>query len=128
RRDGAPRATPPCQRARGAGGLPAPRLAAAPDAPPRPAPADTAELLAGRHRGATLPLRAVLIALADTDLTQDEVRRALGVLRREGRAVYRSLTHPDAVVIFPEEAVVPAPRRKRRIEAPGSGDLFGPEE
>jgi hypothetical protein len=105
-----------------------PPPATAAEAPPRPASADTAELLAGRHRGATLPLRAVLTALADTDLTHDEVRRALGVLRREGRAVYRSLAHPDAVVIFPEEAVLPAPRRKRRTEPPGSGDLFGPEE
>ena len=84
-------------------------------------PAAAAVLLAERHRGQSLPLRDVLAGLTDSDLTPDEVRGALGVLRKEGRAVYRSLAHPDAVVIFPEEPVVRAPRRRRASDAP---DLF----
>jgi hypothetical protein len=87
-------------------------------------PTAAAELLAGRHRGQTLPFREVLAGLTDSDLTQDEVRGALALLKKEGRAVFRSLAQPDAVVIFPEEPVVRQPRRKRR-EVPGAGDLFG---
>jgi hypothetical protein len=100
----------------------------APEPPRRPDPAAAAELLAERHRGATLPLRDVLAGLIDSDLMPDEVRAALGVLKKAGRAVYRSLSHPDAVVIFPEEPVVRAPRRPRRAAPPGPDDLFGADE
>lgn len=100
------------------------------DAPPEPArrpdPAAAAELLGERHRGQTLPFREVLAGLIDSDLTPDEVRGALGVLKKAGRAVYRSLAQPDAVVIFPEEPVIREPRR-RRSKAPDAGDLFGGE-
>jgi three-Cys-motif partner protein len=87
----------------------------------RPDPAAAAVLLAERHRGQSLPLRDVLAGLTNSDLTPDEVRGALAVLRKEGRAIYRSLAHPDAVVIFPEEPVIREPRRRRRSEEP---DLF----
>lgn len=96
-------------------------LEAAPEPTRRADPAAAAVLLAERHRGQSLPLREVLAGLTDSDLTPDEVRGALGVLRKEGRAVYRSLAQPDAVVIFPEEPVVRAPRRRRPSEEP---DLF----
>lgn len=85
-------------------------------------PAAAAELLAGRHRGQTLPFRELLAGLTDSDLTPAEVRGALALLKKEGRAVFRSLAQPDAVVIFPEEPVVRTPRRRGRREVP---DLFG---
>jgi hypothetical protein len=88
-------------------------------------PRAAAELLAGRHRGQTLPFRDVLAGLTDSDLTQDEVRGALALLKKEGRAVFRSLAQPDAVVNFPEERVVRQPRPRGRREVPGAGDLFG---
>ena len=94
---------------------------AAPEPTRRPDPAAAAVLLAERHRGQSISFRDVLAGLTDSDLTPDEVRGALGVLRKEGRAVYRSLAHPDAVVIFPEEPVVRAQRRRRQSEEP---DLF----
>jgi len=100
-----------------------------PEPPPEPSrradPAAAAELLAGRHRGQTLPFREVLAGLTDSDLTQDEVRGALALLKKEGRAVFRSLAQPDAVVIFLEERVVRQPRPRGRRGVPGAGDLFG---
>ena len=116
-----PAEPPPAQVLDLFGGAPDP----APEAARRPDPAAAAELLAERHLGQTLPLRDVLAGLVDSDLTPDEVRAALGVLKKAGRAVYRSLAHADAVVIFPEEPVIPAPRQRRRAAPPGAGDLFG---
>jgi hypothetical protein len=97
----------------------------APEPSRRADPIAAAELLAGRHRGQTLPFREVLAGLTDSDLTQDEVRGALALLKKEGRAVFRSLAQPDAVVIFPEERVVRQPRARGRRQVPGAGDLFG---
>lgn len=97
----------------------------APEPSRRADPAAAAELLARRHRGQTLPFRDVLAGLTDSDLTQDEVRGALALLKKEGRAVFRSLAQPDAVVNFPEERVVRLPRPRGRREVPGAGDLFG---
>ena len=104
-------------------------LFGAPDAVPEPSrradPAAAAELLAGRHRGQTLAFREVLAGLTDSDLTPDEVRGALALLKKEGRAVFRSLAQPEAVVTFPEEAVVRQPRPRGKRQVPGAGDLFG---
>ncbi len=100
-------------------------LEPAPEPSRRTDPAAAAELLAGRHRGQALALREVLAGLTDSDLTPDEVRGALALLKREGRAVYRSLAQPEAVVTFPEEALVRQPRTRGRRQVPGAGDLFG---
>ena len=97
----------------------------APEPSRRADPLAAAELLARHHRGQTLPFREVLAGLTDSDLTQDEVRGALALLKKEGRAVFRSLAQPDAVVIFPEERVVRQPRARGRRGVPGAGDLFG---
>ena len=88
-------------------------------------PAAAAELLAGRHRGQTLAFRDLLAGLTDSDLTPEEVRGGLALLKKEGRAVFRSLAQPEAVVIFPTEPAVRHPPRRGRREVPGAGDLFG---
>ncbi|HEX7241768.1 MAG TPA: hypothetical protein VF263_15920 [Longimicrobiaceae bacterium] len=88
-----------------------------PLAPPGERPADTARLartLVERFRGRTVPYGEVLRGLADTDLTGDEVRRAMAALKRTGEAAYRSLSGPAAEVEFPEVPVVPARRRAAR--------------
>ncbi len=82
-----------------------------------------AERIAGSFRGRAVPFRDVLLALAASDAVPDEVRRALAILRKGGRAVYRSLADDGAEVRFPETAVPPAPRR-RRSAADGEPGLF----
>lgn len=100
------------------------------DGPAAPAGARPPELallsrtLRERFRGRTVAYGEVLGGLADTDLTPDEVRRAMAPLKRTGEAVYRSLS-PEAEVAFPETPVPPArPRRARRgAEMPLLGGL-----
>ncbi len=103
------------------------------DAEPRPVapgalPADLALLsrtLRERFRGRTATYGEVVAGLADTDLTPDEVRRAMAVLKRTGEAVYRSLSDAEAEVAFPETPVPPArPKRARRaLDMPLLGGL-----
>lgn len=89
-----------------------------------PAPV-LAEHWAARHRGETVPLRELLAGVAASGATLEDVRRALGRLRRSGHAVYRSLRGADAVVGFPEAPAAPVrPRRAARAHA--GGDLFDP--
>lgn len=79
-----------------------------------PQPVDAAavaDVIAARFAGRTVPFRAILIALADTDLVADEVRSAMAVLKRSGRAVFRSLADDTAAVIFPKVPVPPAAKR-----------------
>lgn len=78
-----------------------------------------------RFRGRTVEYGEVLRGLAGTDLTPDEVRRAMAALKRTGEATYRSLSGADAEVAFPETPVPPArPRRARRgVEMPLLGGL-----
>lgn len=88
--------------------------------------AAVAESLAARFAGRRAPFREVLRELADTDLGADDVRRAMSLLKRSGRAVFRSLADDDAEVAFPETPVPPAAAaRRRRAGRGGEGSLFG---
>lgn|GEM_PF-2301476 len=98
--------------------------------PDRPASRDVelgllSRTLRERFRGRTVEYGEVLRGLAGTDLTPDEVRRAMAALKRTGEAAYRSLSDADAEVAFPETPVPPArPRRARRgAEMPLLGGL-----
>lgn len=78
--------------------------------------------LAGEYRERTLPYDGILSDLAETALHPEEVRRALGMLRREGRVVYRTL-RGEAEIWFPPRPVAPSAHRARgRRSEP---DLFG---
>jgi hypothetical protein len=68
----------------------------------------------------SLPLREVMARLALTDLLPDEVRQALRLLRRQGRAAYTSLRSADDPIHFRLSGVQPPARRRatRRITGP----------
>ncbi|MEW5927718.1 MAG: three-Cys-motif partner protein TcmP [Gemmatimonadota bacterium] len=92
-------------------------------------PADLALLsrtLRERFRGRTVAYGEVVAGLADTDLTPDEVRRAMAVLKRTGEAVYRGLSDAAAEVAFPETPVPPA-RPKKRARRGAEMPLLGLE-
>lgn len=100
----------------------------------RPAPrrervvdlAALADRIASDLVGRTVPYRDVLAGLADGDAGADEVRRAVALLRRSGRAVYRSLADDDALVDFPATPVPPtAAKRRRTAREDGAGLLLG---
>ena len=100
-------------------------------APPPPEPvaprvdfAAVAEAVHGRFGGRAATWNQVLAAFAATELTPDDLKRALGVLKRGGRAVYRTISDPESSIDFPTEAVPQAPKRRKRR---GSGEvgLFG---
>ncbi|HEX2095637.1 MAG TPA: three-Cys-motif partner protein TcmP [Longimicrobiaceae bacterium] len=80
-----------------------------------------ARTLAGRFRGRAVSYREVLLELVETDLSPDEVRRAMAALKRTGEAVYRSLGDSGAEVEFPEHPVPPA--RRRRGGRAGAGEI-----
>ena len=106
---------------------------AGPPAAPAALPADLGLLsrtLRERFRGRTATYGEVVGGLADTDLTPDEVRRAMAVLKRTGEAVYRSLADAEAEVAFPEAPVPPVrPKRARRApEMPLLGGLEAEED
>ncbi len=96
-------------------------LFASGDADPPPAApgalaADLALLsrtLRERFRGRATTYGEIVGGLAGTDLTPDEVRRAMALLKRTGEAVYRSLSDAAAEVSFPETPVPPASPKKR---------------
>jgi hypothetical protein len=68
-----------------------------------------------RFRGRRVAYGEVAGALLGTDVTPDELRRALASLKRTGEVVYRSLADAGAEVEFPETPVPPArPKRSRR--------------
>lgn len=78
-----------------------------------------AHALAERFAGRTLSLDELSRAAASGGIFAEELRHALVELRREGRALFRSLGAPDAAVAFPRgrRAAVPrAARRSRRSE------------
>lgn len=105
---------------------------APPPAPsgPRTDAAALAERIARGYVGRTLPWRELTRAFAHTDATPDDLRRALALLKRDGRAVFRALEDGE-LVDFPTEPVKPAPRaasksgKKKRKAAPGEVGLFG---
>ncbi|HEX2210637.1 MAG TPA: hypothetical protein VHG93_23350 [Longimicrobium sp.] len=108
-------------------------FALAPEPEPEPGGPDLAAFadeLHARHVGARVPVREVLAGVADSGLTPEQVRTALALLKRAGRAACRSLDADGAEVEFLAQPRVSAPRpRKPRKPAPGELGLFDePEE
>lgn len=97
--------------------------------PVRPDPSELAAALEGRFAGTTVSWRDLLRACAATDATPTELKAALAVLRRGGRASYKALKGDDDPIEFPAEPVTrdkPAPAKpKRRKKAGEDGGLFG---
>ncbi len=114
---------------------PPPALDLFPVTPPAPKPRArdlraVADDLHARHRGSLVAYPDLLATLADSGLTPEQVREALSILKRAGRAAYRSLDATDAEVDFLLEPAAPAPPRKRkpRKAAPGELGLFDTPE
>jgi hypothetical protein len=85
-----------------------------------------ADDLHAHHRGSLVTYPDMLATLADSGLTPEQVREALSILKREGRAAYRSLDAAAAEIDFLLEPAAPAPPRKKkpRKAAPGELGLF----
>ncbi|HEX6749848.1 MAG TPA: hypothetical protein VF092_21325 [Longimicrobium sp.] len=100
-----------------------------PELPTLPDPADVAEQIAAAFAGRTVTWQEVLRAFAAVDLTPEVIRKALAVLRRGGRAVYKSLKRDDDAIEFPAEPIPqPARPKPRRTKAPDDAGLFGEGE
>jgi hypothetical protein len=82
-----------------------------------------ADELHARHRGSLVTYPDLLATLADSGLTPEQVREALSILKREGRAAYRSLDAADAEIDFLLEPAAPAPPRKRKPRKAALGEL-----
>lgn len=110
----------------------------APEPEPEPRGPDlqpVADELHAKHIGTRVSVREVMGGLADSGLTPEQVHAALALLKRAGRATYRSLEADGAEVEFLAEPRVPAPRaaaprpKKPRATAPDVLGLFDePEE
>ncbi len=92
-----------------------------------------ADDLYAEHAGRRVPFRELLVGLADAGLAPEQVRTALGYLKRDRRAAYRSLDADGAEVEFIAEPAAPppppAPRpRKARKPVPGVLGLFDEPE
>lgn len=94
-----------------------------------PDPGALADQLHARHVGTKVPVPELLSSGTDGDVAPEQVRAALAVLKRTGRAAYGFL-EADAEVEFLAEARVSAPRpRKTRTPSPDLLGLFDePEE
>lgn len=104
---------------------------AAPEPEPRgPDLQAVADELHAKHTGTRIAVGEVLAGLADSGLTPEQVHGALALLKRAGRATYRSLDADGAEVGFLAEPRISAPRAKKpRAPAPGVLGLFDePEE
>lgn len=104
----------------------------APEPPRGPDLRAVADDLHARHVGRRVPFRELLGDLADAGLAPEQVRTALGLLKRERRAVYRSLDVEGAEVEFQDSPAAseapPAPRPRRRPPPlPGVLGLFDDE-
>jgi hypothetical protein len=106
------------------------------DATPPPRAPDlraVAVALHARHAGGSVPASQILADLADAGLTPEQARTALGMLKRAGRAVYRSLDKDGAEVEFSAAAPIEAPAsaaprsRKPRTPLPDLLGLFDDE-
>ena len=75
--------------------------------------------LASRFAARSVRLEEVLRSCVDTDLFAEEIRRALLELRRDGRAVFRSLGGRSEI-LFAEAGARPmhhpAPKKRREQE------------
>ena len=88
-----------------------------------------AEDLHARYAGRRVAFRALLVDLADAGLAPEQVRTALGLLKRDRRAAYRSLDADGAEVDFFTEPAPPPPSagpkpRKAPRPIPGVLGLF----
>lgn len=83
-----------------------------------------AHRVASRFSGRTVAWRDVLADFLHTGLREEDLRRAALELRREGRALFRSLAEPGDPIAFPRGARRPAGRR--RGGGRGGGDLSLP--
>ncbi|HET7462534.1 MAG TPA: hypothetical protein VFJ82_14870 [Longimicrobium sp.] len=92
--------------------------------PVRRDPAELAATLEARFAGTTVAWRDILRAHAATDVTPAELKAALAVLRRAGRAAYKALKKDDDAVDFPAEPIV-REKPKRAPKAADDGGLFG---
>lgn len=111
----------------------APAEPAAPEPPRGPDLRAVADDLHARHVGRRVPLRELLVDLADAGLAPEQVRTALGMLKRDRRAAYRSLDADGAEVEFHEPPAAPpsppAPKpKKARKPVPGLLGLFDEPE
>jgi hypothetical protein len=105
---------------------------AEPDEAERPVDAAAlADRIAASCRGATAAYGDVLRALAATDVAAEDVRRAMALLKRQGRARFRSLADTCAEVEFPAEPAPPV--RRTPVARPlalaadtDAGPLFAP--
>lgn len=86
-------------------------------------PLAIAHAIARRFAGRTVEWRHVVAGFLDTELHEEELRRAVLELRREGRALFRSLADPGTEVAFPRGARRPTSRRRGTR---GGGDLTLP--
>lgn len=98
-----------------------------------PDPAALASSIEARFAASTVAWREILRAFAATDVTPAELKAALALLRRGGRATYKSLKADDDAVDFPAESIArekPKPREKpkRRAKAAADDGLFGSVE
>jgi hypothetical protein len=109
-----------------------PAAPAEPEPPRGHDPRAVADGLYARHAGRRVPYRELLAELADAGLAPEQVRTALGLLKRDRRAAYRSLDADGAEVEFLAEPAAPPPApkaRKPRKPVPGLLGLFDdPEE
>jgi hypothetical protein len=90
-----------------------------------PDPAVLAAAVEARFAGSTAQWREILRAFAATDATPSELKAALAVLRRGGRATFKALKTDDDVVDFPAEPVVRDKPKRARKAAKDDGGFFG---
>ena len=109
-----------------------------PLAPPPPEPESdahapdlraVADLLHARHRGTLASLAELAASLAESGLSSEDLHGALRLLKRSGRAAYRTLDAEGAEIDFLVDPAPSAtrPRRPRRA-APPEPDLFDPPD
>ncbi|HEX9939686.1 MAG TPA: hypothetical protein VGB15_21305 [Longimicrobium sp.] len=101
--------------------------------PTRPDPAVLAADLEARFAGTTVAWSEILRAFPAADATPAELKTALALLRRGGRAAYKALKAADDAVEFPAEPVLrEKPKRRRKVEDDaglfGGGEEGGEEE
>ena len=80
-----------------------------------------AEAIAARYVGHTVSLETVVGDLLDTDVLPSDIHQTIRLLRRTGRAVYRTLKHKGAKIAFP---ATPLLSPTHRSSSRSDGELF----
>lgn len=93
-----------------------------------PDPAVLAASVETRFAGSTATWREILHAFAATDATPTELKAALAVLRRGGRATFKALKTDDDAVTFPTEPIVREKPKRAKKAAKDDGGFFGNAE